>query len=57
LLEQDKPVILNFWAGICPPCRVEMPDFQEVYGEYREEVLLCGADPGIDRSFIGLIKQ
>jgi thiol-disulfide isomerase/thioredoxin len=51
LLEQDKLVILNFWAGLCPPCRVEMPDFQEVYGRYREEVLLVGVDVG---AFTGL---
>ncbi len=51
LLGQEKPVILNFWAGLCPPCRVEMPDFQEVYAEYGEEVLLVGVDVG---AFTGL---
>ena len=28
------PIILNFWAGLCPPCRAEMPDFQEFYEEH-----------------------
>ncbi len=51
LLEQENPVILNFWAGLCPPCRVEMPDFQEVYAEYSDEVLLVGVDIG---AFTGL---
>jgi len=51
LLGYEKPVILNFWAGLCPPCRVEMPDFQEVYGEYHEEVILVGVDVG---AFTGL---
>jgi thiol-disulfide isomerase/thioredoxin len=51
LLGQEKPVILNFWAGLCPPCRVEMPDFQEVYAEYGQEVLLVGVDIG---AFTGL---
>ena len=30
VLAQGKPVVLNFWAGLCPPCRAEMPEFQEV---------------------------
>ncbi len=46
LLAQGKPVVLNFWAGLCPPCRVEMPDLQEVYEAYQDQVLLLGLDVG-----------
>lgn len=28
-----KPIILNFWASWCPPCKMEMPDFNEIYKE------------------------
>ena len=42
----DKPIILNFWAGLCPPCRAEMPDFQAFYEEYGDRVLLLGIDVG-----------
>lgn len=28
---QGHPVILNFWATWCAPCRIEMPEFQTVY--------------------------
>ena len=39
-----KPIVLNFWAGQCPPCRAEMPNLQEFYEESKDEVTLLGID-------------
>jgi len=51
LFGKGRPIILNFWAGLCPPCRAEMPDFQAFYGEYSDKVTLVGMDIG---PFVGL---
>ena len=29
--------VLNFWGSWCAPCRVETPEFQEVYAEVRDD--------------------
>jgi len=51
LLKKGKPVVLNFWAGLCPPCRQEMPGIQRVYNDLGNRFTLLGVDVG---PFMGL---
>lgn len=40
----QKFVIVNFWASWCSPCKVEMPDLEEVYQTHRNALVVLGVN-------------
>ena len=49
---RGKPVILNFWATWCGYCKMEMPDFEEAYQKYGEEIhfLMINVTDGVQET-------
>jgi peroxiredoxin len=50
---RGRPVVLNFWATWCPPCRIELPYFQEASVRYNGRVTIVGVDQGEPASVVG----
>ena len=40
VLKSDKPVMLNFWAEWCQPCKMLAPTVEELAGEFEGQLLV-----------------
>lgn len=54
---KGKPMLINFWATWCPPCRSELPALETAYQKYQDKVAFIAVDVKEDPTTVAAMVQ
>jgi peroxiredoxin len=54
---RGKPIIINFWATWCPPCRAELPSMNRAWKKISGDIAMIAVNVGEDEETIKRFMQ
>jgi len=58
VLKSDRPVVVDFWAAWCGPCKVVAPELEKLAAKYGDQIAVVKVDvdanPALSQAFNGL---
>jgi thioredoxin 1 len=56
VLRSDKPVLIDFWASWCGPCRMLSPVISEIAEENKDKVKVCKVNVDEERTLAAMFR-
>ncbi len=52
VIENDKPVLIDFWAEWCSPCKMIAPIVDQLADEYSEKIVVGKVDADVNQDVL-----